>query len=177
MLERFTAPARAVVEGAVGIATEAGGGEVRPEHLLAALLSDDGALAVRVLGDAGVSLDTLRSALDRQRRRYLDGLDADDAEALREFGIDLDEVVRRIARDPVGPRRSGRPRLSRSSKKVLELSLREAVSLRHGYIGTEHLLLALVRQGDRVVADSLREAQVDGPALRALVVETVREAG
>ena len=45
--------------------------------------------------------------------------------------------------------RAGCPRrFSRPAKKVLELSLREAVSLRHNYIGTEHLLLGLVREGD-----------------------------
>ena len=44
-----------------------------------------------------------RAVLDRPRLRYVDGLDADDAEALQAIGIDLDEVVRRIDRNLGGP--------------------------------------------------------------------------
>src|SRR5919112_1828057 len=95
------------------------------------------------------------------------------ADALRAIGIDLDEVVRRLDRLQSTPAR-GRPRFSRQSRKVLELSLREALSLRHTSIGTEHLLLALVRQGDRIVLDTLTACAVRPEALRALVSGAVR---
>ena len=123
-------------------------------------------------------VERVGSELDARRTQYVDGLDQDDAEALQAIGIDLDAVVRRVETHLGGlpaPRRR-RPRMSRSAKKVLELSLREAVALRHNYIGTEHLLLALARTDDRVVADTLAAVGVDRPALRAAVAEAVRRA-
>ena len=178
MLERFTKRARTVVERAVVFAQQGRAGEVRPEHLLAGLLADEDCLAVRVLADAGAPVDRMRTALDRQRMRYVDGLDADDAEALKAIGIDLDEVVRRIERNLGGAMPAGgRPRFSRAAKKVLELSLREAIALRHHYIGTEHILLGLVRAEDRVVTDTLAAVDVDRHALRGMVADAVRKAG
>jgi ATP-dependent Clp protease ATP-binding subunit ClpA len=178
MLERFTKPARAAVEQAVAFARQSAARETRPEHLFAALLADEGCLAVRVLADAGAPVDRLHAELDRRRLQYVDGLDADDADALETIGIDLGEVVRRIDRNLGGalPGR-GRPRFARASRKVLELALREAVALRHNYIGTEHLLLGLVRQGDRMVLDTLAACDVDTASLRQRVADAVRKAG
>jgi ATP-dependent Clp protease ATP-binding subunit ClpA len=178
MLERFTKPARSVVEAATRIASESTASQVRPEHLFAGLLEDEECVAVRVLGGLGADLDRLRGELERRRRRYVDGLDAEDAEALAAIGIDLDEVVRRIDRNLGGRsvvRR--RPRFGRDAKKVLELALREAVALRHGYIGTEHLLLGLVRGGDRLVVDTLDVFEIGPRELRAAVAEATRRAG
>ncbi len=178
MFERFTQPARRAVEEATTIARQATASEVRPEHLLRAVLADESCLACRVLAGLGAPPAELRGALDRLRAQYVDGLDADDAEALRVLGIDLDEVVRRIDRN-LGGAVPGRRRLrfSRTTKKVLELALREAIALRHNYIGTEHLLLGLARGGDRVVLDTLAAGHVERDALRAAVAEAVRKAG
>ena len=60
------------------------------------------------------------------------------------------------------------------SKQVLELSLREALSLKHNYIGTEHILLGLLRQGDGLAARVLAEA---GLTLKDLRQRTLREIG
>ena len=177
MLERFTGPAREAVTEARRHAQEATASEVRPEHLLTALLERDGCLAVQVLERLGAPAERVRAELDRHRRHYVDGLDRDDAEALAAIGIDLDEVVRRIDRNLGGLRKAtGRLRFSRAAKKVLELSLREAVALRHNYIGTEHLLLGLARSDDRVVADTLAGCGLSRPALRESVAEAVRRA-
>jgi ATP-dependent Clp protease ATP-binding subunit ClpA len=177
MFERFTRPARTAVETATAYAQQSGAGETRPEHLFAAVLADGGCLAVRVLADAGAPPDELRAEVDRLRATYVDGLDAEDAEALATLGIDLDEVARRIDRDLGGlvPRRR-RPRFARESKKALELALREALALHHDYIGTEHLLLGLVRAGDRVVLDALAAFDVEPGTLRDAVADAVREA-
>ena len=178
MFERFTKPARTVVEQASVLARDARAGETRPEHLLAALLADEACLATRVLAGLGAPAADLRAELGRLRLRYLDGLDEDDAAALQAIGIDLDEVVRRIDRNLGGALPSTRfPQFARGSKKVLELSLREAISLGHNYIGTEHLLLGLVRGGDRVVLDTLGAFGIERDALRAAVVDAVRRAG
>jgi ATP-dependent Clp protease ATP-binding subunit ClpA len=178
MFERFTKPARRAVEEATTLARAATAAETRPEHLLQAVLADEACLACRVLADQGAAPAELRAELDRLRTQYVDGLDGDDADALAAIGIDLGEVVKRIDRNLGGalPGR-GRPRFSRATKKVLELSLREAIALRHNYIGTEHLLLGLVRGGDRVVLETLAAFDVERDALRAAVADAVRKAG
>ena len=178
MFERFTRKARTVVETATAHAQEDAARETRPEHLLRALLDDETCLAVQVLERAGTPLEELRTELTRTGHTYVDGLDDDDAEALKVIGIDLGEVVRRIDQG-LGGRGAGRrrPRFSRGSKKALELSLREALGLRHSYIGTEHLLLGLVRVEDRVVADTLAAFDIERDALRSAVAEAVRRAG
>jgi len=181
MLERFTKAAREVVERAQQIAIESRASQVRPEHLFAALLWDDRCLAVRVLNAQGGSSERLHAELDRRRARYVDGLDDEDAAALASFGIDLEEVVRRLGDEPQLKGRSRFKRVSRRfsrpAKKVLELALREAISLGHNYIGTEHLLLGLVREGDVIVRDTLADAGVDASTLRQAVAEAVRKAG
>jgi ATP-dependent Clp protease ATP-binding subunit ClpA len=178
MFERFTTSARETVEDAVTIARDATAGEVRPEHLLAAMLAHEDCVAARVLAGLGAPTAQVRRVLDGLRMRYVDGLDADDAEALQAIGIDLDEVVRRIDRDLGGPStRRQRPPFGRGSKKALQLALREAVALRHNYIGTEHLLLGLARQEDRVVADTLGAFGIERAALRSAVADAARRAG
>ena len=181
MFERFTRPARELVERAHAIAKDSRASQVRPEHLFAALLWDDDSLAVRLMVDQGATSERLHAELDKRRARYVDGLDEEDAAALASIGIDLEEVVRRLGDEPLQRKRSRFTRVSRRfsrpAKKVLELSLREAVSLRHNYIGTEHLLLGLVRQGDVIVRDTLIAAGVDTSTLRQGVQETLRQAG
>jgi ATP-dependent Clp protease ATP-binding subunit ClpA len=182
MLERFTKAARDVVERTQQIAIESRASQVRPEHLFAALLWDDDCLAVRVLNAQGGTTERLHAELDRRRARYVDGLDEADAEALASIGIDLEAVVSRMnaGEEPSGRKRTRFSRVhirfSRASKKVLELALREAVSLKHNYIGTEHLLLGLVREGDVIVRDTLVAAGVDTTTLRQAVQEAVRRA-
>jgi ATP-dependent Clp protease ATP-binding subunit ClpA len=180
MFERFTDSAREVVKGAQDKAVATTASEIRPEHLLMGVLDHPTCLAVTVMDRLGASPQKVSATLERHRLRHVDGLDEDDADALRAIGIDLDEVVRRIDENLGGlaaPSSKGRPRFSRAAKKVLELALREALSLRHGYIGTEHILLGLSRGGDRVVADTFAELGLAHAALRAAVAEAVRRAG
>jgi ATP-dependent Clp protease ATP-binding subunit ClpC len=59
------------------------------------------------------------------------------------------------------------------AKKVLELSLREAVQLGHNYIGTEHILLGMIREGEGVAAQVLTGLGVDLATARREVVETL----
>lgn len=113
----------------------------------------------------------------------------EDAEALRAIGIDLDEVRRR-AEETFGPgalewivptRHRGRtkacaPLVGRipftpRAKKVLELALREAKHLRHGYIGTEHILLGLVREGEGLASGMLAKRDVSSERVRTVVTE------
>jgi ATP-dependent Clp protease ATP-binding subunit ClpA len=177
MLERFTTSARTVVEGALGHARTARASRVLPEHLFSALLDQRAGLAVQVLTELGAPPDQLRQELETRRDRSVQGLGDEDAAALAAIGIDLEEVVRRLDLEPHAAGSRGRPRFSREAKKVLELSLREAIALQHGYIGTEHLLLGLVRAGDPLVRDVLVAAGLTQQGLRTAVAEAVRKAG
>lgn len=107
MFERFTKPARRVVSTAVEYSQQTMAEEIRPEHLLLALLDETDSLAGRVLQAQGAPAAEVRGVLDRLRQKYVDGLDEDDAEALKALGIDLDEVVRRIERNLGGLRAPG----------------------------------------------------------------------
>ena len=76
------------------------------------------------------------------------------AKALEALGINL-EQVREQVQDIIGQGQqspSGHIPFTPRAKKVLELSLREALQLGHSYIGTEHLLLGLIREGEGVAA-------------------------
>jgi ATP-dependent Clp protease ATP-binding subunit ClpA len=182
MFERFTRNARTVVLGGHEAARRAGATEVLPAHLFAALVEADGILAVHVLEDLGVSRTDLRQVVRDLTGQRQSGLSAEDAEALRVLGIDLDEVIRRIDHDLGGipdaaETRHTRPRFSKAAKKVLELSLREAIRLGDGFIGTEHVLLGLIRAGDPVVLRTLAAFDLSPDDVRRGVDEAERRTG
>jgi ATP-dependent Clp protease ATP-binding subunit ClpA len=62
------------------------------------------------------------------------------------------------------------------SKKVLELSLREAVALHHNVIGSEHILLGLLRENGGLAAKILADARVDFGVLRERTVAALKKA-
>ena len=82
----------------------------------------------------------------------IDEGDGTGVKALESLGISLD-AVRQQVEEIIGQGQhapSGHIPFTPRAKKVLELSLRESVQLGHDYIGTEHILLGLIRQGDGV---------------------------
>ena len=95
-------------------------------------------------------------------------------QVLASFGLTLDgvreEVVGKIGRGK--KQLSGHIPFTPRAKKTLELSLREALAIKHNYIGTEHILLGLIREGDGVAAQILRE-HADLAQIRAAVLEAV----
>lgn len=176
--QRFTARARAAVVAAVEEADRSGDDLVAPSHLLLTVVADPHGVAAQVLGVTGAGADRLRAEVGRRRASGLAGLGEDDAAALAAIGIDLDEVLRRLDGPRLVPRRRRwRGRFEPGAKKALELSLREALELRHGYIGTEHLLLGLLRTGDPVVVDALRACGASYDDVRAGVRQALRRAG
>ncbi len=95
------------------------------------------------------------------------------AQSLQSLGISL-EAVRAKVEETVGMSGSvpsGRPPFTPRAKKVLELSLREALQMGHSYIGTEHLLLGLVREGEGVAATVLVSLGADLPRVRQQVLK------
>jgi ATP-dependent Clp protease ATP-binding subunit ClpA len=182
MFERFTKRARVIVVLAQEVARDARAPRITPEHLLAAMLQDDESRAVRLLRELGASTDRMSEVLGR-RRPTTAGLDESEVEALRSIGIDAEEVVRRVESELGAPLTdpgrwtAGHIPFSKEAKKVLELSLREAISLGDKEIGSEHVLLGLIRDAAGAVAETFTDAGVTLPAARAAVAESSRRAG
>ena len=95
------------------------------------------------------------------------------AKALESLGISL-EAVRSQVQDIIGQggsSPSGHIPFTPRAKKVLELSLREALQLGHNYIGTEHILLGLIREGEGVAAQVLVKLGADLSRVRQQVIQ------
>ena len=95
------------------------------------------------------------------------------AKAIESLGINLEsvrqQVVEIIGQGTQAP--SGHIPFTPRAKKVLELSLREALQLGHNYIGTEHILLGLIREGEGVAAQVLQKLGADLPKVRQTVIQ------
>jgi len=101
------------------------------------------------------------------------------ARALQSLGISLDAVRARVE-DIIGRGDEQSPShipFTPRAKKVLELSLREALQLSHNYIGTEHILLGLIREGEGVAAQVLVELGGDLERVRQEVKRILGTAG
>jgi ATP-dependent Clp protease ATP-binding subunit ClpA len=197
MFERFTVQARATVHGANDSSRELGHNYIGTEHLLLALLAPEAGIPHTVLSDAGLTVEQVKADIEA----CLSGsgvLSLGDKAALEAIGIDLDAVRAKIE-ESFGPgalapppppcrrrgvfrrRRSGagRPTVGQyrpftvRSKKVLELSLREALRLHHNYIGTEHMLLGLIREGDGLAAKIICDAGIDLDDLRRRTLSSI----
>ena len=194
MFERFTAEARDAVVRARREAHGLGHHYVGTEHVLLGLLGDESSVAARVLRDAGVTAPQVRADVTRIVGTPPRVFSDEDAAALRTLGIDLAAVLARVeewfgpgALDPSKPPgrrglfhrgRRGGTRWTARAKKVLGLSLREALRLGHDSIGTEHILLGLIREGEGLAAKVLVDAGVDLNDLRrATLAATPPKAG
>ena len=189
MFERFTRDARQVVVDAREWARELRHRVVGTEHLLLALAGQEfGAGAL--LRDAGVTREAVRARLAVVRGPGAVISDAD-AAALESIGIDVATVRARLEAsfgygaldlgEPAAPRGlfgRGRPGgiFAPRAKKVLELSLREALRLRHNAIGSEHLLLGILREGQGLAVRIMVDTGADLQALRRSAEESFRRA-
>jgi ATP-dependent Clp protease ATP-binding subunit ClpC len=142
MFQRFTERARRVVVLAQQEARMLDHNYIGTEHILLGLIREGDGVAAKALTALGISLDAMRQAVEDIIGRG--------AQPLPESG-----------HIPFTPR----------AKKVLELSLREAVQLGSDYIGTEHILLGLIREGDGVAAQVLVGSRVDLNRARQQVIE------
>ena len=194
MFERFTAESRSVVVRARSVAESRGDPRIGTEHLLLALARPDPDLDPGIsalLADAGATPETLVGHLDAGRTD--DNLGAErDRRALEQLGIDLSAA--RAAADrtfgagsfdahspdagssnrrwPWSRRRqhsgSGDGRgFSPRAKKALELSLREALRLRHNFIAPEHLALGILAEGEGLGCLLLARTGIGFDELRA----------
>lgn len=96
------------------------------------------------------------------------------AKALEQLGISL-EAVRAQVEDIIGHRGqqvpTGHIPFTPRAKKVLELSLRESLQMNYSYIGTEHILLGLIREGEGVAAQVLIKLGADLNRVRNTVMQ------
>ena len=149
MFQRFTDRARRVVVLAQHEARTLDHASIGTEHILLGLIDEGQGVATTALTSMGISLEDMRQAVQ--------------------------DTIGRGAQPP----ESGHIPFTPQAKKVLELSLRESMQLGHEYIGTEHILLALIREGGGA-AQLLAEAGVDLDRARQQVIELLyghREAG
>ncbi|GAA1884690.1 Clp protease N-terminal domain-containing protein [Streptantibioticus ferralitis] len=125
LFTRFTPRARAVVEQSEKQARELGHAQIHSQHIALALLGEPEGLA---------------------------------AKAIAEIGTPEQQTVRDALLATLGPTDESVPerlKFTRGSKKTLQLALREALHLGHNYIGTEHILLGLLRNDDEPGAQVL----------------------
>ncbi|GAB3585168.1 Clp protease N-terminal domain-containing protein [Amycolatopsis endophytica] len=170
MFEKFTADARELVVEAQRDAIRLDSPRIDPLHLLVALLHFPEGKAARLLTGFGVALDDVAAETARVRRRG--GITEADAEALGEFGIDVDTILDRVEQAH-GPnalagrhgRRRGHIPFADESKKVLQVCLKEVISLGGKELGTEHILLALTALRGPA-ADVLARFEVDARRVR-----------
>ena len=169
MFERFTDRARQTVVLAQVEARDFSHDYIGTEHLLLSLLSQHTPSAA-VLARYGLSRDAVARAVVGYA-----GTGDLDAEALTSLGIDLDAVRSSVeaafgpgALD--GPRGPGSPAghipFTPRAKKVLELSLREALAMKSKSIADGHITLGVLREGEGLAAKILFDRGVDVEALR-----------
>ncbi|MFF3438151.1 Clp protease N-terminal domain-containing protein [Streptosporangium sp. NPDC002721] len=182
MFERFHREARQAVILAQENARKLRHDIIGTEHILLGLLAQPESLSARVLGRHGLDHDgAYRSVVRLTPQKPGDALDA---EALESIGIDLSAIREKVeaAFGPGAldrkPRTDRRGRLfgdfhipfSPRAKKTLELALREAVSLKHNYIGDGHILLGILREGQGLGSRVLADAKLDAATLRREIV-------
>jgi ATP-dependent Clp protease ATP-binding subunit ClpA len=204
MFERFTHAARDAVVRAQEEARDLQQSPIGTQHLLLALLADPaGPIATApALKEKEIDARFVRAEVIRlvgpgtASAGPLPDADAEDAAALKAIGIDL-AAVRRTIEENFGPgalhlprtttpKRRGLLRRSRTftsghiafsprSKKILELSLREAIRLKHNFIAPEHIMLGILREGQGLAVQILTEAKVDPDRLREEVTRSLQD--
>jgi ATP-dependent Clp protease ATP-binding subunit ClpC len=145
MFERFTDRARRVVVLAQEEARALGHGYIGTEHILLGILRESDGVGARALESLGITLTAVRQEVEQMIGQG-----------------DPSELPSHI---PFTPR----------AKKVLELSLREALQLGHNYIGTEHILLGLIREGEGVAAQVLVKLGADLNRTRQQVIQLLHD--
>jgi ATP-dependent Clp protease ATP-binding subunit ClpC len=141
MFERFTERARRTIVLAREEAIRLGNPYLGTEHVLLGLIKKDDNTAVKILRESNIELDEIRF-----------------------------EVERRISKQTAKPEAGDIPFTPRS-KKVLELAIDEAKLMGHNYIGTGHLLLGLIREGEGIGAGVLEDLRLELSEVRKKVME------
>ncbi|HOF40968.1 MAG TPA: Clp protease N-terminal domain-containing protein, partial [Candidatus Hydrogenedentes bacterium] len=147
MWDRFTERAKHVISTAREEATRLGSEYVRTEHILLGLCREPDGIAARALENLGVDIESL--------------------------AMEIEQQVQRGNAVPSSDEIAFTPR----AKKVLELSVEEARRFNHSYIGTEHILLGLVKEGEGIAAKVLQDLKIDLDKIQAEVIRLLGDQG
>ena len=160
MFEKFTRAAREVVTNAVAFAGDRGDPRISTEHLLAGVAATSSPAAA-VLNRMGAGSERVRTAIHDL-----------DRSALTAVGIDPDSIRLGSAGNELTRKQRHIP-FNRAAKAVLEGALREALTMKHRSIGSEHILAALTAtHPDDPARRILADLGVDVTSLRREVLMT-----
>jgi ATP-dependent Clp protease ATP-binding subunit ClpC len=141
MFHKFTERAQRVIMEAKEEAKRLKHDYVGPEHLLLGIIKEGNGVAVGVLKSIGINLTKLRKEIEGTLPSGTGNIPADELS------------------------------LTPNAKKVLELAIDEASILSHNYVGTEHLLLGIIKEGESIAAKILKSFGMSLEKTRELVVE------
>ena len=140
---RFTQKAQEALRSAHATACELGHGYIGTEHILAGLCSDESALAGKLLSQKDITYDIVK-------------------EKIIEFMGKKEEIAK-----------STQLMMTPRTKRIIELSFAEARKMAHNYIGTEHMLLAIIREGENVAVKILSELGLELATFYAEIMATL----
>ena len=144
-MQRFTQRARRVLSRAQEEAEQKGQTLIGTEHVLLGILHDDGGVANRVMQDLGLQ------------------------------PIRVKKIIDRLGESSGDATRDGTLELAPTTKKVLKLAVDEARIMGHHYIGTEHILLGLVRENEGVAVDILKKLGISPEQIRRHTKRILKE--
>jgi ATP-dependent Clp protease ATP-binding subunit ClpC len=141
MFDRFTERVRKVIQLAREEAMRFNHDYIGTEHLLLGLVKEGEGIAATALANLGVDLRTLRLEVEKL--------------------VEQGPATVSVGEIPFNPQ----------AKKVLELAVEEARKFNHNYIGTEHLLLGLIKEGEGIAAHVLDNMKVDVERVQREIVK------
>jgi ATP-dependent Clp protease ATP-binding subunit ClpA len=157
--ESLSQPAKQALQCAIDESRESGSDLVEPEHVLLGLIRSAEGSAGSWLRSEGATVEIAREAVVRVRGETVTTGDPPESA----------HVTSRRSYASITRGASRFERFSERARKVLQLAQEEAQRFNHNYIGTEHLLLGLVREGDGVAARVLNNMGVQLPKVRSAV--------
>lgn len=143
MYERFTDRARKVMQLSNQEAQRFGHEYIGTEHVLIGLVKEGSGVASNVLKNLGADLATIR----QQVENIVQG--------------PTEDFTPTMGKLPQTPR----------TKKVIEYAIDEAMGLKHNYVGTEHILLGLIREGEGIAAQVFANLKITAEQVRAAIME------
>ena len=175
----FERPAKKVIELAFEEARPLGHNYVGTEHLLLGLLRENDGIAAQILVEQGLELSQVREEvmklLGHRAEQEDSAIDLAPGETARTKVpgrkpelADVQELLLGIERSQQGRETAGERKLALTARvrKVMELAFQEARTLGHDYVDTEHVLLALLREGEVIPAQVLLEKGQTADGLR-----------
>jgi ATP-dependent Clp protease ATP-binding subunit ClpC len=147
MWERFTERAKHVVSAAREEAARLGSEYVRTEHILLGLCRETDGIAARALENMGADTEAIATVIEQQ----------------------MPPGTSQVSSEEI----TFTPR----AKKVLELAVEEARRFNHSYIGTEHILLGLLKEGEGIAAKVLQDMKIDLGRTQAEIIRLLGDQG